>query len=404
MKQFRKTKLNQRGFGHVEAVIAILVIAGIAAVGARVLFASHAQTPDPVIAYQTVSATPLSESVNTANVYSGAVSTISPNNLLATSPRYSTNGQYIAWEGSANPDSTNTGQIGIYNTQTNTQKVISLPTGTSFANSFSDLQWYPSNTKLAFVAATEPTGSFAYQLETINTDGTGATVVPNVNAGNESTGSLISSLAVTGDGQYIVYSNGSAVYSVMPGSQPVLMTKGECSNIRTVPGTSDTVVYYCGKNHSNGYTQTIYRGTTASKKSSEKIAAIFTYTATKTTKVGTTYQFINSFMPSSDGSTLAIDNQVTTVTAACTANTNISIGTLPINSTGTLKTLYTGPSTSVSNCRGGGGGDINDVVWSPSGSSIAYLGANSSLNVLSSLNSTAVSKQLVAGNAGDLSW
>ena len=44
MKLFRKTKLNSNGFGHFEAVIAILVIAGIAAVGARVMFGSHAAT------------------------------------------------------------------------------------------------------------------------------------------------------------------------------------------------------------------------------------------------------------------------------------------------------------------------------------------------------------------------
>lgn len=42
MKLLKRMKLNSKGFSHVEAVIAILVIAGIAVVGVRVIGGSHA--------------------------------------------------------------------------------------------------------------------------------------------------------------------------------------------------------------------------------------------------------------------------------------------------------------------------------------------------------------------------
>lgn len=48
MKLFKRRKLNQRGFGHIEAVLAILVIAGIAATGVRIMSGSHAATPNSI--------------------------------------------------------------------------------------------------------------------------------------------------------------------------------------------------------------------------------------------------------------------------------------------------------------------------------------------------------------------
>jgi hypothetical protein len=50
IKMFKLKTLRQdhKGFGHIEAVLAILVIAAIAGIGARVMFASHAATPSSV--------------------------------------------------------------------------------------------------------------------------------------------------------------------------------------------------------------------------------------------------------------------------------------------------------------------------------------------------------------------
>jgi hypothetical protein len=53
MKQPNKIKLNQKGFSHVEAVIAILVVVGIAAAGTKVMFGSHAATPTGTVTTNT---------------------------------------------------------------------------------------------------------------------------------------------------------------------------------------------------------------------------------------------------------------------------------------------------------------------------------------------------------------
>lgn len=48
MKLFKRIKLNSKGFSHVEAVLAVVIIATVAAVGVRVIGASHALAPSSV--------------------------------------------------------------------------------------------------------------------------------------------------------------------------------------------------------------------------------------------------------------------------------------------------------------------------------------------------------------------
>jgi hypothetical protein len=214
-------------------------------------------------------------------------------------------------------------------------------------------------------------------------------------------------MAVTGDGQYIVYATASAIYAVSPGSQPFLIANGQyCNNVRMVPNTNDEVVYYCSKSNTKKFKETIYQSNVSTKKSAVKTTAIYTTSGSYSQKIGTTDNYINSFRPSPDGSSLALNLRKDTITATCKIDSSEVIDTLPIKTASTTSTLYNSPSVSLGGCAGGGGGDIDQVVWSPNGNSIAYLntlGDTTTLNLLTSINSNVASKQL-ANYAGGISW
>lgn len=403
-------KLDARGVAHhfVMMLIVVLVVIG----GAYYLIKSHADSVTAPVVFLTPTST-------TGYAYNG-VSAYSPDskttkvleapqtNILYSQLAYSHNSRYVAW-GKLTSGSL-TGQIQIYDNDTGAIKSINLLPGYSFGNVWTNIVWSGDDSKLAFVNWNS-SGSNNYQLMTMNADGSGLAVVPNVDASNNN----INSLAYTASGQYIVFAgtqNGQqGVFAVAPGQQVTTMfTKPNayCDPVRSQNGTtSNTVAYDCSYyNSSNNWVSTLLEQTVGSTE-------IPLYSGAISSSVGTTSTYFTDFAWSPDNSKLAVQAVDNTTTADCAVSETDWLGLINISSPTEVQKI-TSLSGQVAHgiCKGGPASDIPHLAWDAAGANLVYEGMNPSLSpqydgslnkVAAALNSTPTNL-LPAGTFSDSSW
>jgi hypothetical protein len=404
MKLLKLKKLNSLGFSHIIVpLVAIVIIGGI---GSWLLGVDHADSVAPVLYLGTGSGR---GNVDTTSVNKVTTTLAAGSSTLNVGdPAYSPNHQYIAYSSQVNGQAD--GTIKIYNTST--KKTVTSPSSPNLevvgGNGASvPMVWYPSSQKIAFISWNGTTDdTFLY---TINADGTGLTKVANVSAtavgGSKSNPLGINSLAVTGDGQYIIYANTQGVYAVMPGTAKsiTLNADNDCSAVTSRPTTTETVSYLCNTFNDNtlGLTATLDTQTIGSP-------AVALLSSKGSDKVGGTANYYGDDAWSYDGSTVAMQLVHTTTQGACNVTNNTEIATVSY-ATHAETILYTDPANHVT-CEGGPGAN-KAIAWSSDGSQIAYIDNsptaaldNKLFKIPSKPSTTAITPSLVASYANNLSW
>jgi hypothetical protein len=182
MKLFKRSKLNQKGFSHVEAVLAILVIAGITAVGVRVITGSHAATISKIVYTNGTGIYTVDAQGNNTKVYSSA-KTANGGVSYAT---WANNQSQIYWGFKTQTTSAQIQKAPEIHSMTydgqqvkNITSLDALPGYTQLTN----LWWSESAQKLLFTLETNQTtttlsSSYVY---TMNSDGSGLKQIYTIN-------------------------------------------------------------------------------------------------------------------------------------------------------------------------------------------------------------------------------
>jgi hypothetical protein len=263
-------KLNSRGFSHGIVLLLFVVIFAISGIG-YLVYSKAATSPGPII-YATPRATPsggyLDQAIMSLDVNTGVKKTLVPAQPGVNYGRlvYSPNNRYVAWLGTGN-------KIWLYDFSTSSVKSIGALPATSFDDKVLDLHyhfvaWNKDGTKIALAQAVT---SGTFDIYTINVDGSALTKI------HTNKGQNINSMALTGDGNNVVYTEQyGGVYSVVPGQARVQLHDGQCKYAQAKPYSPTTVSYVC-----NNYAQTrIFKDTiyehTLGGTSKELYAAVTT--------------------------------------------------------------------------------------------------------------------------------
>ena len=162
MNLLKKLNLNSNGFGHIEAVLAIVVIGAIGAIGVRVMTGSHAATPP----------TPLSILFNSG--------TLSTNNYIYTSDNsgHITNthklGQSAVWGLGGNfyyIKGTSASVASSTIISPNTNNVVAKPAIKAGLVTIEHISWSPAASKLAVVESSGPNTGLPYALYVMDSAG-----------------------------------------------------------------------------------------------------------------------------------------------------------------------------------------------------------------------------------------
>jgi hypothetical protein len=365
MKIRKLLRLNQTGFGHhiIVPVIAIIAVTGI---GVRVLTFSHAATTVPLIyAYVTPKNTGQEpEGINSFTLPNTKTSFRGSSTTTSYSvPQYSPDGNYLAWGSDTTGQSY--GQLNIENLNTNVVSTYDSPLYEGLGyNGGSDvpIAWFPNSSELALeLQGSNTKGDTTNNIYTVNINGTGLTEVPNI----ASLGGA-DSMAVTGDGKYIVFSpNTGKIYAVDPGSQPItLNTNSDCFQVTSRPGTNKDVSYLCNTYSANSTTSAVTYQTVGS-------APTVLYSSKQKYVAGNAANYLIDEAWSNDGSTLALQLTNITYHAQCSSTNIPEIATLSYSSPSSLTVLEKDPSNT-NDCKGG---PIpgQTLAWSPGDKYVAYM-------------------------------
>lgn len=383
--------LNTKGFGHVELVLAMLVIGGVGFAGARMLTASHAATlPANILwAYsdyqQTApyTTTGYLKQADTANVISNLVSPSTTAYMDGLS--YSPDHQKIAWL--QTNGALSAGKVAIYTVATKTITYIAMPNAIiPEPNVGIQVAWFPNGNKLAFTGQGVTSDGTTNNLYTVNSDGSGLTQVPNM----ASTGKLWS-LSVTGNGTYIIGASDSGVYAVKPGSLPITLGKN-CSVGVSRPGTNQALAMLCNSYTTTSSTSSIRLQTIGSS------AATTLISSTGKSVVGNVSKGFADIAWSPDGTKLGINYSTADYEGQCNTYLTPKVGTLPAAG-GSITVLRSGTTSVGNGCRGGRGS--KSIAWNQDGSSLGYLWGQSLYKTTVPATGSA---KLLSSQAYEVAW
>lgn len=407
-------KLNARGIAHhfVLALIVVLVAIG----GTYYLIMSHADSLTAPVVYLSPGLTDSSgQAYNGISKYN--IDTKTTSVLETPTPKtyysdlaYSHNSRYIAWDKESWTSAQFVDQIQIYDNQTSVLSSYNLPTGDSIGNVGSSLAWSGDDSKLAFAFQNTNISTSMDSLMTMNLDGSGMTVVPNVSYNS------IDSLAYTASGQYLVFAgtlkDQSGVYSVAPGQTVATMftaTNGSCGAVRSQTGTSgNTVAYWCGYVNGSGANVGSLLEQTVGSTTQTPL-----YSGAISSDAGASNTFFEDFAWSPDNSKIAVDQITDTNTgSACSISRVGSLGLITVSDP-TLDATITNTSqpASISGCKGGGGGDSTHLAWNAAGTNLIYEGYNAanfgedgSLHEVAATPGSTPTSLMAAGSLTAFSW
>ena len=172
MKSLKILRINSEGFSHVEAVLAIVVIAAIAAVGARVLLASHAATPN----YMLYSYGSQTKSLVSSDALGNKTPITIANKKLIFYGQYTwaSNDSKIYFVGNLPTSSASSIYTMDYNGKT--VKKLALKPKIQVSNMY-NLVWNDTGQKILFIDNENSAAGFIQTIHTANADGSSHKVV-----------------------------------------------------------------------------------------------------------------------------------------------------------------------------------------------------------------------------------
>ncbi|HUD06442.1 MAG TPA: hypothetical protein VMR34_01000 [Candidatus Saccharimonadales bacterium] len=418
-------KLNQEGIAH--WLVPALVMAIVGVVGVRVLTATHAAAPSSVTTSNASKPTPLiyTSSTSSGTTYSVyAYDSSAKSNLIEGPsantayqyPSYSPNGKQAVWV-QTNTSGSNTGYMQFYNAnnQTLTGNYV-LPGGETISGGgLYEVKpaWFPGSSKIAFALESS---SGIYSIQTLTTSGNWHDV-----ANLSSSYGNIDSVAVTNDGNYVVFGTSTGVYAVKVSDPSKITTlwnesdallKGpvdpsdtNCYATEAQPGTTDGVGWICNYSGSNVNDSGWEVDSGLIKASSYTTIYSDQYSGTGTA----TFYNIQDLAWSPNGNELALDTikeHVVGNSESCGKDT-VQTSILGLtDSKGASPTKIASGQVNPSPCKGGGNEtyDNNDLAWSPDGSSLAYIDNDYIYAIPPSNSSGSSAPVLVSSNSAELDW
>ncbi len=314
----------------------------------------------------------------TGNTLLTSASSTPTSGTSASDGQYSPNHNFVAWTEFTNGNPT--GAVKVLDTSNATSKSSwRNKSFTMLANESAHVNhlakpfvWYPDSRSIAFASQNDINNTRTLQKLDITTGAMTkiADIGSNPNYGN---GPDVSSYAVLGDGQTVVYLSGSGdvMKSAKPGSPPAGLSlptsASNCGNVRARPNTTRQFSYFC---QIDGSETKIFRQVPGGRPVALVAMANF-----KSPTASSTYLEAFEWSPNGIKMGLSLTDVYRTSPEECgsidiqTRITSVDFTT----GSSILTDIATTPKVGGSSCKGAHGNDGSIIAWSQDNQFIAYM-------------------------------